>query len=51
LYMELSGWWFHKNVEFLVDLVGPERLLFGTRLPVHDPGATKATVQYADIPQ
>ncbi|MFO8006545.1 MAG: amidohydrolase family protein, partial [Candidatus Brocadiia bacterium] len=51
LYMELSGWWFYKNVEFLCDLVGPERLLFGTRLPVHDPGATKATVQYADIPQ
>jgi len=51
LYMELSGWWFYKNVELLVELVGPERLLFGTRLPVHDPAATKAVVQYADVPQ
>jgi predicted TIM-barrel fold metal-dependent hydrolase len=49
LYMELSGWWFYKNVELLAELVGPERLLFGTRLPVHGPAATKATVQYADL--
>ncbi len=49
LYMELSGWWFYKNVELLVDVAGPERLLFGTRLPLHDPAATKATVQYADV--
>jgi predicted TIM-barrel fold metal-dependent hydrolase len=49
LYMELSAWWFYKNVELLVELVGPERLLFGTRLPVHDPAAAKATVQFADI--
>ncbi len=49
LYVELSGWWFYKNVELLVDAAGPERLLFGTRLPVHDPAATKATVQYADV--
>ncbi len=49
LHVELSGWWFYKNVELLVDVAGAERLLFGTRLPVHDPAATKATVQYADI--
>ena len=50
LYLELSGHWFYKNVEFMAGLVGPERLLFGTRLPVHDPAATKAVVQYADVP-
>jgi len=49
LHMELSGWWFYKNVESLAELVGPERLIFGTRLPVHDPAATKAVVQYADV--
>lgn len=51
LHLELSGWWFYKNVELLVELVGPGRLLFGTRMPVHDPSATRAVVQYADVPE
>ena len=50
IYLELSGYWFFRPIEFLCQHVPPQRLLFGTRLPVFDPAATKATVQYAEIP-
>jgi hypothetical protein len=49
IHLELSGYWLYRSIEFLLELVGPERLLFGSRLPVADPGATTATVQQAEI--
>ncbi len=50
LHLEMSGWWFYRSVEFAVQAAGPERVLFGSRLPFHDPAATKATLQYAELP-
>jgi len=49
LYIELSGYWLYRPIEFLCKHVGPERLLFGTRLPVFDPAAATTTVRYAEV--
>jgi hypothetical protein len=50
LYVELSGYQGLHGVEAVVDRFGPERLLFGTHLPVFAPGSAITTLMYARIP-
>ncbi len=49
LYVELSNLQNHRSLEYLHDLVGPERLLFGTEAPVKSPGAARALIDYSDL--
>ena len=49
LHIELSGLWAHHAIEFISREFGPDRLLFGTRLPVRDPACAIGQVAYADI--
>jgi len=39
----------HRGIEFYVDRVGPERLLFGTGLPDSEPGAAIGQLLFAEI--
>lgn len=50
LHIELSGYWAYHGIEFVSRRFGPERLLFGTRMPVRDPACAIGQVAYADIP-
>ncbi len=49
LHMELSGYWLYRGIEFLSREFGPERLLFGTRLPVRDPACAITMLTYAEM--
>jgi len=49
LHIELSGYWAHHAVEFIVREFGAQRLIFGTRMPVRDPACAIGQVAYADI--
>lgn len=49
LHIELSGYWAHHGIEFITHEFGPERLLFGTRMPVRDPACAIGQVTYSDI--
>ena len=49
LHLELSAFWMFRGIEFVCREYGAHRLLFGTRLPVRDAGATVAQLQYAEI--
>jgi predicted TIM-barrel fold metal-dependent hydrolase len=49
LYAECSGFHAYRGVEEICDTFGPERLLFGTRLPTYDAAAAIGMVMYADI--
>jgi hypothetical protein len=49
LLVELSYFTTHRGVEYLVEQVGAERLVFGSGLPWASPGPGIAAVQYAMI--
>jgi len=49
LHLEVSPLWSYGGIEFCCRECGPERLLFGTRLPVREAGATVAYLQYAEV--
>ena len=50
LHLELSPFWSYGGIEFVCREFGPERLVFGTRLPVREAGGTVAQLQYAEVP-
>jgi len=49
IYIELSGYWFYRGIEFICREFGANRLIFGTRMPLRDPASTLAMVNYAEI--
>lgn len=49
IFIELSGYWLYRGIEFICREFGAERLVFGTRMPVRDPACTVAVVNYAEI--
>ena len=49
LHVELSGYWAYHAIEFITHEFGPDRLLFGTRMPVRDPACAVGQVIYSDV--
>lgn len=49
LYIDTSTYVAHRQLESFVDRYGPERLLFGSRLPLYTPGAALAVLATARI--
>ncbi len=49
LHVEFSNYQANRIIEFLVERVGANQLLFGTEMMQKSPGAAKAFVDYADI--
>ncbi|MGQ9515374.1 MAG: amidohydrolase family protein [Thermoproteota archaeon] len=49
LHVELSALWLFRSVEDICRRFGPERILFGTRLPIRDPSCALGMVNYASI--
>ena len=49
LFVEFSNYQANRIIEFLVQQVGADRLLFGTQMMLKSPGAAKAFIDYADI--
>ncbi len=47
--LELSDFIMYRGLEDIVSRYGAERLLFGTWMPINDPGAPIMAVTYADI--
>jgi predicted TIM-barrel fold metal-dependent hydrolase len=51
LYVETSGLEQHCGIQDVCERFGPERLLFGSRLPLMCPGAARHAVECAGIPE
>lgn len=49
LYLELSNYTTHRGVELLVNDFGSERLIYGSGMPLQNPGASLTIVRYAGI--
>jgi len=49
LHIEFSAYQANRIIEFLVDKIGSDQLLFGTGMMEKSPGAAKAFLDYADI--
>ena len=49
LYIEFSAYQSNRIIEFLVDKIGSDQLLFGTGMMEKSPGAAKAFLDYAEI--
>lgn len=49
LRLELSSLWRYGTVEFICEQFGPERLVWGSQLPIRDPGAVLGHLRGADI--
>jgi predicted TIM-barrel fold metal-dependent hydrolase len=49
LYIDTSTYLAHRQLESFVDRYGPERLIFGSRLPLYTPGAALAVLATARI--
>jgi predicted TIM-barrel fold metal-dependent hydrolase len=49
IHFELSTAWQHRRIQDVVERFGAGRLLFGTNLPLYDPGGIIASLTYADI--
>ena len=50
LYLETTTYQVHRGIEAVVRRFGPERLVFGTNLPVLETGGPVAQIMYAEIP-
>lgn len=49
LYLEISNYTTHRGIELLIKDFGSTRLIFGTGMPMQNPGAALALVRYAAI--
>lgn len=49
VYLEISGYMVHDGLEDIAGRFGIERLLFGSRYPLYNPGAALAAVMYAGL--
>lgn len=49
LRLELSGYWLHRGIEYIVEHWGAERLIYGSHWPHRGYGDTTATLTCADI--
>lgn len=49
--LEISGFMLHTGIEDICKRFGEERLLFGTRYPLYNPGCAVAAVMFAQIPE
>ncbi|NOZ62206.1 MAG: amidohydrolase family protein [Calditrichaeota bacterium] len=49
LFVEFSNYQANRIIDFLVEQVGADQLLFGTQMMLKSPGAAKAFIDYADI--
>src|SRR5690606_29183441 len=49
LHAEISGYHVHHGLEEVCAEFGPNRLIFGTRLPTFTPSSALAMVRYADL--
>jgi len=51
LRIEISGYQPHRGIEEIAARFGAHRLLFGSGLPVFEPGSAVAMVTYAELPE
>jgi len=51
LSIEISGYQPHRAIEEIAGRFGAHRLLFGTGLPVFEPGSAVGMVTYAELPR
>lgn len=49
LHLELSSLWRYGTVEFICQEFGPEKLVWGSQLPIRDPGAVLGHLRGADV--
>jgi predicted TIM-barrel fold metal-dependent hydrolase len=49
LHFELSTGWQHRRIQDVTERWGARRLLFGTNLPLYDPGGIIASLTFAEI--
>jgi len=49
LHIDLSALWHHRVLEFVCREFGARRLLFGSVLPVRDPGAVLGQLNFAEV--
>ena len=49
LHVDLSALWHHRVVEFICRESGSQRLLFGSGLPIRDPGAVLGQLNFSEI--
>ncbi|MGQ9632260.1 MAG: amidohydrolase family protein [bacterium] len=49
LRIEISGYQVHCGIEEICRRFGPEKLLFGSRLPIFEPGSAVMLLTYADV--
>jgi predicted TIM-barrel fold metal-dependent hydrolase len=47
LYVETSYYTVHRGIEFICDCLGPERVLFGTGMPLRAPGPAITALTYS----
>lgn len=46
-----NNWTIHRGLEQILEVVGPEQLLFGTGFPAAEPAMAVTQLMYADIPE
>ncbi|NLO73767.1 MAG: amidohydrolase family protein [candidate division WS1 bacterium] len=49
LHLDLTSWWLHKSLEFLVQEFGAERIVWSSQLPVRCPGSPLMQLNYSDL--
>ncbi len=49
LHIDISGYWIYCGIESICKSFGADRVLFGTRLPLYDPGFSLGMLSYSNI--
>jgi predicted TIM-barrel fold metal-dependent hydrolase len=49
LHLETATYVVHRGIEAICERFGAERLIFGTAMPIRDPGGAISPITYADI--
>jgi hypothetical protein len=49
LYLEISCYLINRGIEDISQRFGAKRLIFGSGMPVRDPGSVLTTVRYSDV--
>lgn len=49
LHVDLTSWWLHKSIEFLVGEFGAERLVWSAQLPVRTPASPLMQLNYSEL--